>query len=45
MRKLSSDWVLLLLTKRISDDSERCLELFKRNEKDFLLRYAIMDET
>ncbi|KAL6420640.1 hypothetical protein ACFW04_014654 [Cataglyphis niger] len=28
-----------------SDDSERCLELFKRNKKDFLRRYVTMDET
>ena len=27
------------------DDSERCLELFQRNNKDFFMRYVTMDET
>ena len=27
------------------EDSERCLELFKRGKKDFLRRYVIMDKT
>ena len=27
------------------EDSERCLELFKRGKKDFLRRYVTMDET
>ena len=27
------------------EDSERCLELFKRGEKDFLRRYVTMDKT
>lgn len=49
MRKLCSKWVPRLLTvdqkqQRI-DDSERCLELFKRNKRDFLRRYVTMDET
>ena len=49
MRKLSSKWVPRLLTvdqkqKRV-DDSERCLELFQRNEKDFYIRHVKMDET
>lgn len=49
MRKLLSKWVPRLLNgdqkqQRI-DDSERCLELFKRNKKDFLRRYVTMDET
>ena len=49
MRKLFSKWVPRLLTpdqkqKRV-DDSEHCLELFKRGKKDFLSRYVIMDET
>ena len=26
-------------------DSERCLELFRRNKPDFLRRYVTMDET
>lgn len=49
MRKLLSKWVPRVLTidqkqQRI-DDSERCLELFNRNKKDFLRRYVTMDET
>jgi len=48
MRKLFSKWVPRLLTpdqkqQRI-DDSERCLELFKRNKIDFLNRYVTMDK-
>ena len=39
MRKLCSKWVPRLLTvdqkQQRVDDSERCLELFQRNEKDF----------
>ena len=38
MRKLCSKWVPRLLTvdqKQHVDDSERCLELFQRNKKDF----------
>ncbi|KAK2581556.1 hypothetical protein KPH14_005207 [Odynerus spinipes] len=49
MRKLLSKWVPRLLTpdqkRQRVDDSERCLELFKRNKKDFLCRYVTMDET
>lgn len=49
MRKLLSKWVPHLLTpdqkQQRVDDSERCLELFKRNKKDFLCRYVTMDET
>ena len=49
MRNLFSKWVPRLLTpdqkpQRI-EDSERCLELFKRDKKDFLCRHATMDET
>ena len=48
MRKLFSKWVFHLLTpdqkpQRV-EDSERCLELFKRGKKDFLRRCVIMDE-
>ena len=44
MRKLFSKWVPRLLTpnqkqQRVKD-SERCLELFKRGEKNFLRRYV-----
>jgi histone-lysine N-methyltransferase SETMAR len=49
MRKLFSKWVPRLLTvdqkQQRVDDSERCLELFMRNKKDFLRRYVTMDET
>ena len=49
MRKLLSKWVLRLLTpnqkQQRVDDSERCLELFKRDEKNFLHRYVTMNET
>ena len=49
MHKLLSKWVPRLLTpdqkQQRVDDSERCLELFKRNKKDFLRRYVTMDET
>lgn len=49
MRKMFSKWVPRVLTvdqkqQRI-DDSERCLEIFKRDKKDFLRRYVTMDET
>ena len=48
-RKLFSKWVPRVLTvdqkqQRI-DDSERCLEMFSRNKKDFLRRYVTIDET
>ena len=40
MRKLLLKWVPRLLTpdqkQQRVDDSERCLELFKQNKKDFL---------
>ncbi|XP_035212046.1 uncharacterized protein LOC118186127 [Stegodyphus dumicola] len=49
MRKLSARWVLRLLTpdnKRIHETtSEQCLTLFKRNPKEFLRRFTIVDET
>ncbi|CAK9803082.1 Protein GVQW3 [Anthophora quadrimaculata] len=49
MRKLLSKWVPRLLTpdqkQQRLGDSERCLELFKRDKKDFLRRYVTMDET
>ena len=49
MRKFFQKWVPRLLTpyqkqQRI-EDSERCLELFKRSKKDFLRWYVTMDET
>ena len=49
MRKMFSKWVPRLLTpdqkqQRI-EDSERCLELFKRGKMDFLRRYVTMDES
>ena len=48
-RKLFSKCVLRLLTldqkqKRV-EDSERCLELFKRGKKDFPSRYMTVDAT
>ena len=49
MRKLFLKWVLLLLTpdqkQQRVEDSERCLELFKRGKKDFQRQYVTMDET
>lgn len=49
MRKLCSKWVPRLLTvdqkQQRVDNSERCLELFQRNKKDFFMRYVTMDET
>ena len=48
-RKLFSKWVPCLLTpdqkQQRVEDSERCLELFKRGEKDFLYQYVAIDET
>ena len=29
----------------VTEDSERCLELFQRNKKDSFMRYVTMDET
>ena len=49
MRKLLSKWVPRLLTvnqkRQRVVDSERCLELFRRNKPNFLHRYVTMDET
>ena len=49
MHKLFSKWVPRLLTpdqkQQRVQNSERCLELFKRGKKDFLRRYVTMDET
>ena len=49
MRKLFSKRVPLLLTpdqkQQRFEDSEPCLELFKRGKKDFLRRYVTMYET
>ena len=48
-RKLFSKWVSGLLTpdqkQQRVEDSEHCLELFKRGKKDFLRWYETMDET
>ena len=48
MRKLCSKWVPRLLTvdqkQQDVNDSERCLKLFQRNKKDFLMRYVTMSE-
>ena len=38
-------WVTSDQTQQRIEDSERCLELFKRGKKDFLRRYVTMDET
>lgn len=47
--KVSSKWLPHLLTidqkQRSVDDSEHCLELFKRNEGKFFMRYVTMDST
>ena len=49
MRKLLSKWVPRLLTvdqkRQRVVDSERCLELFRRNKPNFSRRYVTMDET
>ena len=49
MRKLFSKWVSRLLTsdqkQQRVEDSERCLELFKRGKKNFLRRQVTMNET
>ena len=49
MRKLLSKWVPRLLTvdqkRQRVVDSERCLELFRRNKLNFLRQYVTMDET
>ena len=49
VRKLCSKWVPRWLTvdqkqQRI-DDSERCLQLFKRNKKELFRKYVTIDET
>ena len=48
IRKLFSKWVPRFLTpvqkQQCVEDSESCLELFKRGKKDFLRRYGTMDE-
>ena len=49
MRKLFSKWVPRLLTpdqkQQRFEDSDICLEQFKRGKKDFLRRYVTIDET
>ena len=49
MRKLYSKWVPRLLKvdqkRQCIDDSEHCLQLFKRNKKKFLRKYVTTDET
>ena len=49
MKKLCSQWVLCLLTveqkQQRVDDSECCLQLFQRNEKEFLRKYVTIEET
>ena len=49
MRKLLSKWVPRLLTvdqkRQCVVDSERCLELFRRNKPNFLRRYVTVDES
>ena len=49
MRKLLSKWVPRLLTvdqtRQRVVDSERCLDLFRRNKPNFLRRYVTMDKT
>ena len=49
MRKLLSKWVPRLFTvdqkRQRVVDSERCLELFRRNKPNFLRPYVTMDET
>ena len=39
MRKLYSKWY----SKQRVDDSERCLQLFQRNKKEFLRKYVTME--
>ena len=49
MRKLCSKCVQRLLTvnqkQQRVDDSERCLQRFQHNKKEFLHKYVTMDET
>ena len=48
MRKLFLKWLPRLLTpdqkQQRVEDSERCLELFRHNKRDFFMRYVTMDE-
>ena len=49
IRKLYLKWVLRLLTinqkQQHVNNSERCLQLFQHNEKEFLHKYVTMNET
>ena len=49
IRQLFSKWVPRLLSpdqkQQRAEDSERCLEPFKRGKKNFLRRYVTMDKT
>jgi len=49
MRKLSARWVPHLLSpdnkRNRETTSEQCLTLFKRNPREFLRRFVIVDET
>ena len=49
MRKLCSKWLPRLLTvnkrQQCIDNTERCLQLFQCNKKEFLHKYVTMDET
>lgn len=49
MRKLSARWVPRLLTEEQKRNrmttSEYCLDMFKRNPKEFLWRFVTVDET
>ena len=48
MRKLCSKWVACLLIvnqKQRIEDSEHCLQLFQRNNKEFSHKYMTVDET
>ena len=48
MRKLCSKWVLCLFIvdqkQQRVNDSERCLQLFQHNKKEFLHKYVTMDK-
>lgn len=48
-RKVCSKWIPYLLTldqRQVHvDDSEPCLELLRQNKRDFLIRFAAMDNT
>ena len=44
-RKLKLREIADTVKQQRIEDSERCLELFKRGKKDFLRRYVTMDET